>query len=62
MNKMSELYNSPAFAIFADLYSVYKNHKKKVLMFLVIEFLIHANALHHLAEIKSLWKALLFWE
>ena len=62
MNKMSEVFNSPAFALFVDLYQIYKANKKKIGIFLVVEFIIHANALHHAAELKSLWQALFFWQ
>jgi len=61
-NKMSELYRSPQFAIFVELYEIYKRHPKKVFAFLLLEFLIHANALHHISELRDMWQALLFWQ
>ena len=58
LNMVSDLYRSPAFAIFAELYGVYKNNKKTVIVIFFFEVWANAWAIVNIDQFFEFMKKL----
>jgi hypothetical protein len=61
MNIPSRVQNAPIYIIFAEVVEICQRHKKTALIVFVVELWIHSLMFSHLAELKSLWQLLPFF-